>query len=210
MQSRLLRTVQEKEFRPVGGTRPIAFEARLIAATNRNLKQAVAQGAFRKDLYFRLNVVSITLPPLRERKVDIPALCDQMLQGLSRLEAGLRAKAPWALSSEVLDRLLIYDWPGNVRELENCLERAVRMGSGPLIQMKDLPSSLQSPARPERGTPDAVIPLEEMERQAIERALASTGGDKIMAARLLGIGKTTLYRKLGSYQKMEPRTGNRE
>jgi len=210
LQSRLLRAIQEKEVRPVGGTKPIPFKARLIAATNRKLKEAVAQGAFRKDLYFRLNVVSISLPPLRERKVDIPALCDQILQGLSRSEAGSRAHAPWVLSSEVLDRLLTYDWPGNVRELENCLERAVTMSSDPLIQMKDLPSSLQAPARPASTTPDAVIPLEEMERQAIERALAATGGDKIMAARLLGIGKTTVYRKLGTYRKTEPRTGNSE
>ncbi len=202
LQARLLRTLQEKEFRPVGGTQRIPFESRIIAATNRDLKAAVAKGTFRKDLYFRLNVVSITLPPLRERRADIPLLADQILQKLSGAEAGHRANAPWLLSSEALDRLLTYDWPGNVRELENCLERAVTLCSGPLIVLKDLPSTLQSPARAAlHDTSEAVIPLEEMERQAIERALTLTGGDKVLAARMLGIGKTTLYRKLTKYEQ---------
>ncbi|MBI2816924.1 MAG: sigma-54-dependent Fis family transcriptional regulator [Acidobacteria bacterium] len=201
LQSRLLRTIQEKELRPVGGTQRVRFAARIIAATNRNLKEAVAKGTFRKDLYFRLNVVSMTLPPLRERRIDIPLLIEQTLLRLAQSEAAMRGHAPWLLSSEVLDRLLTYEWPGNVRELENCLERAVTMASGPLIEMKDLPSTLQPSARPLMDSPQAVIPLDEMERQAIERAMESTGGDKLMAARLLGIGKTTLYRKLSKYQQ---------
>jgi len=202
LQGRLLRAIQEKEFRPVGGTQRVPFQGRILAATNQNLKAAVQQGAFRKDLFFRLNVVSISLPPLRERKADIPLLAERILQKLSHSEAGRWAKAPWVLSSEALDRLLIYDWPGNVRELENCLERAVTLGSGPFIRVKDLPSSLRSPSPSKAsGFPESIIPLEEMERQAIKRALATTGGDKLLAARLLGIGKTTLYRKLGKYQK---------
>ena len=202
LQARLLRAVQEKEFRPVGSTQRISFQSRIIAATHRNLKVAVQQGVFREDLFFRLNVVSLKLPLLRERKVDIPLLADQILSRLSA--SGHRAKAPWVLSSEALDRMMGYDWPGNVRELENCLERAVTLSSGPLIRVADLPSTLQSPSPvTASGFSESVIPLEEMERQAIERALTSTGGDKLLAARLLRIGKTTLYRKLGKYQKKE-------
>ncbi|MBI4463735.1 MAG: sigma-54-dependent Fis family transcriptional regulator, partial [Acidobacteria bacterium] len=177
------------------------FDARIIAATNRDLEAAIQQGVLRKDLYFRLNVVSVTLPPLRERKVDIPLLADHILQRLSASQSEDRGRVRWTLSSEALDRLLAYDWPGNVRELENCLERAVTLGSGPIIRAVDLPSDIRSPSRHHAtGSSDSVIPLEEMERQAILRALASTGGDKLMAARMLGIGKTTLYRKLRQYQ----------
>jgi two-component system response regulator HydG len=202
LQTRLLRAIQEKEFRPVGSTRRIPFTARIIAATNRNLKEAIQQGSFRNDLYFRLNVVSITLPPLRERKGDIPLLAEQIIQDLSASHRADHGRKQWVLSSEALDRLLAYEWPGNVRELENCLERAMTIGSGPLIETADLPSNIRSPS-PGSGdsSPNAVIPLEEMERQAILRALTSAGGDKVLAARMLGIGKTTLYRKLHKYQK---------
>jgi two-component system response regulator HydG len=204
LQTRLLRAIQEKEFRPVGGTRRVPFAARIIAATNRNLQDAIRQGSFRKDLYFRLNVVSITLPPLRERKGDIPLLAEQFLQDIVAAQRGERGRMHWTISSEALDRLLTYDWPGNVRELENCLERAVTLGSGPMIQATDLPSNVQSPSPASGdGTSGAVIPLEEMERQAILRALANAGGDKVLAARMLGIGKTTLYRKLRKYQEEE-------
>ena len=204
LQVRLLRAIQENEFRPVGSTQRVSFQSRILAATNRDLKTAVQEGAFRKDLFFRLNVVSLRLPLLRERKVDIPLLADLILRRLSASGSGNRAKAPWVLSSEALDRIMAYDWPGNVRELENSLERAVTLASGPLIRITDLPSTLQSPApATASGFSESVIPLEEMERQAIERALTSTGGDKLQAARLLRIGKTTLYRKLGKYKKRE-------
>ena len=202
LQTRLLRAIQEKEFRPIGSTRRIPFHARIIAASNRNLATAIQQGSFRKDLYFRLNVVSITLPPLRDRKGDIPLLAEQILRDLTAAQRGDRKKMRWTISSEALDRLLAYSWPGNVRELENCLERAITLGSGPLIQVSDLPSNVQVPsAGGLEGTADSVIPLEEMERQAILRALAGAGGDKLRAARMLGIGKTTLYRKLRKYQE---------
>jgi DNA-binding NtrC family response regulator len=204
LQTRLLRAIQEKEFRPVGSTRRIPFHARIIAATNRDLSAAIQQGSFRKDLYFRLNVVSITLPPLRERKGDIPLMAEQILRDLTAAQRGDRGKMRWTISSEALDRLLNYNWPGNVRELENCLERAITLGSGPTIQASDLPSSVQSPSPGAvSGAPDAVIPIEEMERQAILRALAASGGDKLRAARLLRIGKTTLYRKLRKYQQKD-------
>ncbi|MBI4459257.1 MAG: sigma-54-dependent Fis family transcriptional regulator [Acidobacteria bacterium] len=211
LQTRLLRAIQEKEFKPVGGIRRIAFDARILAATNRDLQAAIEQGSFRKDLFFRLNVVTIALPPLRERKVDIPLLAEQILHRLTQARrAGRHRERPerperherWTLSSEALDKLLAYDWPGNVRELENCLERAITLGSGPLIRALDLPSNIQVPLPSATvGLPESVIPLEEMERQSILRALAGAGGDKLLAARLLGIGKTTLYRKLRKYQQ---------
>ena len=204
LQTRLLRAIQEKEFRPVGGTKRIPLDARILAATNRDLETAIRQGSFRKELYFRLNVVSITLTPLRERKVDIPLLVEHILQRLAQSQPDSRRRQRWTLASEALDRLLAYDWPGNVRELENCLERAVTLGSGPLIRAADLPSNVQSPSPvgPD-GFPESVIPLDEMERQAILRTLSGAGGDKLLAARLLGIGKTTLYRKLRKYQQKE-------
>lgn len=204
LQTRLLRAIQEKEFRPIGSTRRIPFRSRIIAATNRHLQTAIQQGSFRKDLYFRLNVVSLTLPPLRDRKGDIPLLAEQILRDLAASPHTNRSKMRWTISSEALDRMLAYSWPGNVRELENCLERAVTLGSGPQIQVSDLPTSVQAPSGGSHGgSPDSVIPLEEMERQAILRALAGAGGDKLRAARMLGIGKTTLYRKLRRYQEME-------
>jgi DNA-binding NtrC family response regulator len=134
--------------------------------------------------------------------MDIPLLVQELLKKLSASQTGRRTKTPWSISSEALDRMLTYSWPGNVRELENCLERALALSSGPLIGISDLPSPLQSPPSVlASALPDSVVPLEEMERQAIERALSNTGGDKLLAARLLGIGKTTLYRKLLKYQK---------
>ncbi|MBI3896527.1 MAG: sigma-54-dependent Fis family transcriptional regulator [Acidobacteria bacterium] len=203
LQTRLLRAIQEKEFKPVGSTRRIPFDARIIAATNRNLQAAIEQGSFRKDLFFRLNVVSLVLPPLRERKVDIPLLAEQILHRLMQARGGNRNQRDrWMLSSEALDRLLAYDWPGNVRELENCMERAMTLGSGPVIRACDLPSNIHlPPPATATSSPESVIPLEEMERQAILRALSGAGGDKLLAARLLGIGKTTLYRKLRKYQQ---------
>jgi two-component system response regulator HydG len=201
LQTRLLRAIQEKEFRPVGGTKPVVLEARIVAATNRDLEAAIRQGGFRKELYFRLNVVTIALAPLRERKVDIPLLVEHVLQRLSQAQGDNRRRMRWTLTSEALDSLLSYDWPGNVRELENCLERAVTLGSGPMIRPTDLPSNVQAPVASGSEGSASVIPLEEMERQAILRALAGAGGDKLLAARLLGIGKTTLYRKLRKYQE---------
>jgi DNA-binding NtrC family response regulator len=199
MQGKLLRAIQEKEIRPVGGTRSIRFEARILAATNRNLEQAVRQGSFRKDLYYRLNVVTLGVPPLRERKADIPLLVDFFLQ-----KYWTSAGPPPALSTDALNRLLSHDWPGNVRELENCVERAVALSSGPILQLGDLPTNVQRPL-PEMSPADYsaghVLPLREMERQAILRAVREAGGDKLLAARRLGIGKTTLYRKLKEYQQ---------
>jgi len=167
----------------------------VIAATNRDLEAAVRGGSFRQDLYFRLNVVQIKLPPLRERKSDIPVLANTFLEKFSDSKSSVRT-----ISEDAMRRLMAYDWPGNVRELENAVERAVALGSGPILHVGDLPSNLQY-AQPERF-PDQgeLVPLEELERRAIFNALRETSGDKLAAARMLGIGKTTLYRKLKQYE----------
>src|SRR5271155_2248873 len=194
MQAKLLRALQEKEVRPVGSTERVPLAARIIAATNRDLEAAVRQGTFRQDLFFRLNVVQIKLPPLRDRKNDVPLLVTSFLEKLSPPEA-----PPRTISEDAMLRLMAYDWPGNVRELENAVARAVALGSGPVISVADLPSNLQYPTSERSPEKDELLPLEELERRAILRMLRETGGDKLAAARLLGIGKTTLYRKLKQY-----------
>jgi two-component system response regulator HydG len=303
LQSKFLRALQEKEVRPVGSNRRIKIEARIIAATNRDLEVAVQQSTFRKDLYFRLNVVTLRLPPLRERRSDIPLLVNHLVEKYK--PAG---KPRLVVSEEAMNRLVAYDWPGNVRELENCIERAVALGSGPVLQSGDLTTNLQygraangmgaaadggarsmsmaansssgsignhmpssksipgtgdafvpalpnpspgsgpgsmtgfprsgwtsgvpasrrslpaAPAGPAPNPPypmpgatgrpastnmaptesagelqDRIIPLADLERRAIVCAVQEAGGDKLLAARMLGIGKTTLYRKLKEY-----------
>jgi transcriptional regulator with PAS, ATPase and Fis domain len=194
LQAKLLRALQEREVKPVGSTDRVSIEMRVIAATNRELETAVRQGQFRQDLFFRLNVVQIKLPPLRERKGDIPLLVSSFLEKFSS-ENGQTFK----ISEDAMARLLAYDWPGNVRELENAIERAVALSSGPLLHVADLPSNLQHGSGERLPQADELLPLEELERRAILRALRESGGDKLAAARLLGIGKTTLYRKLKQY-----------
>jgi len=194
LQAKLLRALQEKEVKPVGSTDRIPIAVRVIAATNRDLDAAVRQGQFRQDLFFRLNVVQIKMPPLRERKSDIPLLVNAFLEKFS--EAG-RTRG---ISEEAMARLIAYDWPGNIRELENAIERAVALGSGPILHVGDLPSGLHYAAGDRMPQADELMPLEELERRAILRALREAGGDKLAAARLLGIGKTTLYRKLKQYE----------
>ncbi|MFZ0978162.1 MAG: sigma-54 dependent transcriptional regulator [Candidatus Acidiferrales bacterium] len=194
LQAKLLRAIQEKEVKPVGSTDRISIAVRVIAATNRDLEAAVRQGQFRQDLFFRLNVVQIKLPPLRERKSDIPLLVNAFLEKFSEA-GGMRA-----ISEEAMARLIAYAWPGNIRELENAIERAVALGSGPILHVRDLPSGLHYAAADRMPQADELMPLEELERRAILRALREAGGDKLAAARLLGIGKTTLYRKLKQYE----------
>jgi two-component system response regulator HydG len=200
LQSKLLRALQEKEVRPVGCSKPVPVELRVLAATNRDLEQAVAQGAFRKDLYFRLNVLSLRIPPLRQRKQDIPLLVGHFLERLAR-STGVRRN----ISDEALKLMLGYDWPGNIRELENCIERACALSSGPTIHLADLPTPIQSWRQQSQSADEAltsrrgILPIAEMEKQAILGAIEQLHGDKLEAARLLGIGKTTLYRKLKEY-----------
>ena len=194
LQAKLLRSIQEHEVKPVGSTERRRIDVRVIAATNRDLDAAVRAGTFRQDLYFRLNVVQIKLPPLRERKSDIPLLVMSFLEKFVDSQRSGRT-----ISEEAMRRLIAYDWPGNVRELENAIERAVALGSGPLVHVADLPSNLQYPASERAPEKDELLPLEELERRAILRTLRETSGDKMAAARILGIGKTTLYRKLKQY-----------
>ena len=194
LQAKLLRALQEREVKPVGSTERRHIDVRIIAATNRDLDAAIKAGAFRQDLYFRLNVVQIKLPPLRERKSDIPLLVISFLEKFSISQQTSRD-----ISEDAMRQLIAYDWPGNVRELENAIERAVALGSGPLVHVADLPTSLQYPTTERLPENNELVPLEELERRAILRTLRETAGDKLAAARILGIGKTTLYRKLKQY-----------
>src|SRR5215475_10269538 len=194
MQAKLLRALQEQEVKPVGATERRRIDVRIIAATNRDLEAAIRGGGFRQDLFFRLNVVQVKLPPLRERKSDIPLLVTSFLDKFSDPQRSARV-----ISEDAMRRLIAYDWPGNVRELENAIERAVALGSGPIVAVADLPTNLQYPTTERAPEKDELLPLEELERRAILRTLRQTSGDKLAAARILGIGKTTLYRKLKQY-----------
>lgn len=205
LQAKLLRALQEREVRPVGATTAVPITARILAATNRDLAQMVEQGRFRKDLFFRLNVVNLRIPPLRDRKQDIPLLAAHALERMRR-ENG----TSYTLADDALRLIMDYDWPGNVRELEHAIERACALSSGPVLHMGDFPTQLQNfhfqadaeaheAQKPAVAEPPRVISIAEMEKQAILSAIKQLGGDKLMAARLLGIGKTTLYRKLKEY-----------
>jgi two-component system response regulator HydG len=201
LQAKLLRAIQEKEIRQVGSTKRTNINVRILAATNRDLEQAVAQGTFRRDLYFRLNVLSLRIPPLRERRQDIPLLVAHFLERIARSGGQERT-----LSDDALKAMLAYDWPGNVRELENCLERACALTSGPTIHMCDLPPALHGASGAFPGPTESsnkIIPMTELERQTILSTITQLNGDKLMAARLLGIGKTTLYRKLKEYASQD-------
>ncbi len=196
LQAKLLRALQEKEIRPVGSTNQVPINVRILAATNRDLEQAVGQGLFRGDLYFRLNVLSLRIPPLRERRQDIPLLAMSFLERIARASGRTHA-----LSDNTMNALLAYDWPGNVRELENCMERCCAMNSGPIIHPADLPSLILgvSAHLANRATETRIVPIADLKKQAVLGAIAHLNGDKLTAAKLLGIGKTTLYRKLKEY-----------
>jgi two-component system response regulator HydG len=194
LQSKLLRALQEREIKPLGSNERIQMKARIVAATNQDLEAALKRGTFRKELYFRLNVVSIKLPPLRDRREDIPGLVGHFLRKHKANESGIAG-----VSDEVMARLMSYDWPGNVRELENCIQRALALGSVPEIRMIDLPSNLLYFVGEPRHDQRSLATLQEFEQRAILEALEATKGDRLRAAKLLGIGKTTIYRKLKEY-----------
>jgi two-component system response regulator HydG len=193
LQPKLLRALQEREIRPLGSNQPTPLEARIIAATNQDPEQAVKRGALRRDLYYRLNVVPIKLPPLRERKGDIALLVRHFLARYGGRETGFQG-----LSDQAMARLESYTWPGNVRELENCIQRALTLGVPPEIQVRDLPSNVLNYVADELFA-ERPTRLQELERQAILQALETAGGDRVLAAKLLGISKTTIYRKLKEY-----------
>lgn len=195
MQAKLLRVLQEREVKPVGATERRQIDVRIIAATNRDLEAGIKAGTFRQDLYFRLNVVQIKLPPLRERKTDIPLLVASFLEKYATAES----PAP-EISEEAMRTLMAYDWPGNVRELENAVARVLAHSSTAHLHVGDLPSNLHYPPVDKLRVNDEILPLEELERRAILRTLEETNHDKVAASKLLGIGKTTLYRKLKQYK----------
>jgi two-component system, NtrC family, response regulator AtoC len=220
LQAKLLRVLQEKEVRPVGSNQRVKVDVRVIAATNRDLETAYKSGSFRKDLYFRLNVVTVHVPALRERRSDTPQLVQWFLE---RYAPGSELH----VSSAAMRALMQYEWPGNVRELENCVERAVALGNGRIIDLSDLPTAIAS-GSPRTGAvvshalqrtggvldPDLAVPqpvpsspppsipttdLEDIERATIQRVFEQVKGDKALAGRMLGISRATLYRKLKRY-----------
>jgi two-component system response regulator HydG len=214
LQAKLLRALQEKEVRPVGATHRVPIKARIVAATNRDLATMVEKGTFRKDLFYRLNVVNLRLPSLRDRREDIPLLAAHFLDRISR-----EHNRKFTLSDEALRTMMGHDWPGNVRELENSLERATALSSGPVLHLGDLPTQLQQQGlearraatvageEAETAASSGVRPLADLERDAILGAIRTLGGDKLQAAKMLGIGKTTLYRKLKEYGIADPPDG---
>ncbi|SEB45540.1 sigma-54-dependent transcriptional regulator [Terriglobus roseus] len=215
IQAKLLRALQEREVRPPGARQGAPLTVRILAGCSRNLSSLVDQGLFRKDLYYRLNVVGLRMPPLRERREDIPLLAEHFLERMRRESA-----IGYRFTPEAMRVMSHYSWPGNVRELENAVERACALSSGSLLHMGDLPTQMQSVggsddfagdltrvderrsqsgnARGGAGLP-AIVSIAELEREAILNTIQQLHGDKLMAAKLLGIGKTTLYRKLKEY-----------
>jgi DNA-binding NtrC family response regulator len=191
-QVKLLRVLQEGEFERVGGSSTIKVDTRIVAATNADLQRAVAEGRFREDLFYRLNVIRIEIPPLRRRREDIPLLVQHFIENFNKLSG----KVVKGISPEALDRLASFDWPGNVRELENVVERAIVLATGDLITEAELPP-LETKKPPAEGIPFRVgQPLADLEREAIQRTLRAVAGDKDAAAKILGIGVATLYRRL--------------
>jgi two-component system response regulator HydG len=198
-QTKLLRVLQEKEFEPLGSPRTLKVDVRMIAATNKNLEREVKEGRFREDLFYRLNVVPISLPPVRERKEDIPVLATHFFS----LYRAKNKKELKELSGKALDLLIRYDWPGNIRELENCIERAVIMARGEMIAPADLPPNIQALSSGEKEFAGLALPsgvsLQEVEKALILKTLEDTGGNRTRAAEILGINRRTLQIKLKEY-----------
>jgi two-component system response regulator HydG len=202
MQAKLLRVLQEKEIQRVGSEAVLQVDVRVVAATNRDLEEDVQAGRFREDLFYRLNVMHLSVPPLRDRQEDIPLLAQHFLEKYARRNRKtVKGFAPLAM-----DMLLKYDWPGNVRELENAIERAVILLSGDHVTEKQLPLRIMREHPGHESAADAAMPttdgtrtLEEMEKEAIVATLAATDGNKSETARRLGISRKTLHNKLKAY-----------
>ncbi|MFH1954531.1 MAG: sigma-54 dependent transcriptional regulator [Pseudomonadota bacterium] len=196
MQIDLLRVLEDRVFYRVGGTQPIEADFRVIAASNRNLEKAVKEGAFREDLYYRLNVISIIMPSVRERKDDIPLIAEHFLHRFSK-----ETNKPIDLiNREAMDEMMLYEWPGNVRELENAIERAVVVCKGRSIQPEDLPIF-----RPEYVSPSSGNSLKDVEKEHVIRILGENQWNIAKSARILGIDRSTLYSKINRYQIQRPR-----
>jgi DNA-binding NtrC family response regulator len=196
LQVRLLRAIQEREVIPVGGREPLRFDVRLIAATNRLLEDEVKKGTFREDLFYRINVITIPLPPLRDRKEDVPLLVNHFLQKYAQR----LGKPSVKILREAMQALVNYDWPGNVRELENMIERAVALCEEDLIERTDLPDKLTQVKIAIRDLDEYEMTLDALEEQHIRKVLQKVNGDKVKAAQILGINLSTLYRKLARYE----------
>jgi two-component system response regulator AtoC len=197
MQAKLLRVLQEKEVRPVGSNDHVSVDVRVIAATNRDLEAAYREGTFRKDLYFRLNVVTVHLPALRDRRSDIPMLVHHFLDRYA-------PSSNLQVTTAAMKSLLHYDWPGNVRELENCVARAVTLGDHQVIDVNDLPPAIRTEqssivSASQDAASVSTTALAEMERMTILRVFEQANGDKALAGKMLGISRATLYRKLKRY-----------
>jgi two-component system response regulator AtoC len=195
LQAKFLRAVEQREVTPLGASLPVPVDVRLVAATNRDLPVEVRDGRFRTDLFYRLDVVHIELPPLRARPDDVPLLLEHFLQRFSRLFQ----VAPKRVAAEAMERLRAYSWPGNVRELQNAIERAFALSAADTITLDDLPPPLRGWVPPAADSPADVTTLEEAERRLFAAALRKSNGNKNEAARLLGIDRQRLYRKLEKY-----------
>lgn len=198
-QTKLLRILQEKEFEPLGSTRTLKVDVRVIAATHKDLEKEVREGRFREDLFYRLNVVPVSIPPLRERKEDLPSLAVHFLS----LYREKNKKEVKEISPKAMDLLIRYDWPGNIRELENCIERAVIVARGEMISPADLPSLIQALSRGKDENQGILFPsgisLQDAEKALILKTLEDTGGNRSRAADILGINRRTLQIKLKEY-----------
>jgi two-component system response regulator HydG len=203
LQPKLLRALQERRVRPVGGNTEIPFDVRVIAATNRDLEGAVEEGRFRRDLFYRINVVHLNVPPLRARGSDILLLAQYFLERIMESSP----KRVTGFSPAVAERLLSYSWPGNVRELQNCVARAVALTSFAEITVEDLPTQIRNytraPILVDSDNPTELLTLEEVERRYILRVLEATAGNKTLAAQILGMDRKTLYRKLERFGRIE-------
>jgi DNA-binding NtrC family response regulator len=206
-QVKLLRVLQEGEFERVGGTQTLKTDVRVVAATNEDLETAVAEGSFRKDLYYRLNVIHLAIPPLRDRQEDIPLLALHFLDKFCMEND----RAPMGITPEAMAALRSHYWPGNVRELQNVVERAVALCQGNMVELEDLPDEVRrySPEDDQITVPIGAS-MEEIERRAITQTLKKTQGDKELTARLLGIGLATLYRRLKEMESREQETEDNE
>ena len=208
MQVKLLRALQERTVRPVGSNEEVAFDARIVSATHQNLDASVNDGRFRQDLFYRINVVTIELPALRERGRDILVLAERFLRTFSER----MGREPPTVPSNVAERLLSYTWPGNVRELENCIERAVSLARNTELTVDDLPERVRN-YRSESfvvaaDEPSEILPLDELERRYIERVVRLLNGNKSRAAQLLGLDRRTLYRRLERYGESASSNGS--